>query len=200
MRDCRIRIFIAAALLCEALTSGVANSAPAVSQQRDGSLKIAGRKLTCGSVRSVLDRRLPNLGISIPAERLLVINPALLEQQPETVRLFVFSHECGHHHVGGSELEADCWAVGQGVHEGWLKKAGLAQVCRSFANAPQTLTHPSAVRRCGNLDRCFAAAEREITGTVVANAVGGIGLAAAGAAPKLLAEPRLVRIGIRRTN
>ena len=132
-----------------------ASSTSAISVRNDGSLEIAGRKVACGSVRSALDPRLGNLGISVPDRRLLVINPVRLARETETVRLFVFYHECGHHHVGGSEMQADCWAVGQGVREGWLDRSGLGQVCKSFGNAPETRTHPAAVRRCGNLDRCF---------------------------------------------
>ena len=32
----------------------------------------------------------------------------------------------------------------------------LAQVCRSFGNAPETSTHPSGASRCASLDQCFA--------------------------------------------
>jgi hypothetical protein len=113
----------------------------------------------------MLDPRLPNLGIAMPDRRLLVINPKLLSSHPKTVRLFVFQHECGHHHVGGSELSADCWAVRRGVSDGWLDRAGLAQVCRSFGGAPATATHPSAERRCRNLDMCFTRAEADKAST-----------------------------------
>ncbi|MFX8668596.1 hypothetical protein ABTM51_20785, partial [Acinetobacter baumannii] len=79
----------------------------------------AGRKVSCGrNIRTILDPQLPNLGIA--TRNLLVMNPRLLQRQPENVRLFVFHHECGHHHVGGDELGADCWAVRQGVASGWL--------------------------------------------------------------------------------
>jgi len=121
-------------------------------------MRIAARTLRCGDVRSVLDTRLHNLGISVPDAKLLLLNPMLVARQPGPVQLFVFHHECGHHHVGGSELGADCWAVQHGVEEGWLDPTGLAQICRSFGNAPASATHPSAAQRCNNLNRCFAAA------------------------------------------
>jgi hypothetical protein len=88
----------------------------------------------------------------------VILNPDMLKNQPETVRIFVFKHECGHLTVGDSELKADCYAVQQGVHEHWLDRKGLDQVCQSFDGAPETETHPSAARRCRNLDQCFAAA------------------------------------------
>jgi hypothetical protein len=145
------------------LWSPSAQPAPAaVTLQRDGAVAIGGRTMRCGNVRNRLDPQLDNLGLSIPDRSMLILNPALLSREPETVRLFVFTHECGHHHVGGSELGADCWAVKQGVREGWLNKDGLKQVCRSFGNMPETPTHPSAARRCRNLDVCFGEVTAQI--------------------------------------
>jgi hypothetical protein len=158
MRLGRLSVAAATALISWAMSSGFVGAAPPISLQPDGSLKIATRTLRCGDVRNVLDPRLLNLGISVPDAKLLVINPALVARQPGTVGLFVYHHECGHHHVGAGELAADCWAVRRGVQEGWLDRAGLAQICKSFGNAPATATHPSGSRRCSNLNRCFAAA------------------------------------------
>jgi hypothetical protein len=150
-------------LVCLVLAWGHrAEAASDISLRKDGSVEMAGRALRCGTVRSALDLRLRNLGISIPKDHLLVINPVLLRAYSDTVRLFVFYHECGHHHVGASELGADCWAVGQGVREGWLDAAGLRQVCASFGNMPETSTHPSAARRCRNLDQCFGASTESV--------------------------------------
>jgi hypothetical protein len=73
--------------------------------------------------------------------------------------MFLYLQFSGHHHVGGSELKADCWAVERGVHDGWFNAAAVADVCRSFGSAPETSTHPSATRRCRNPDRCYASAK-----------------------------------------
>ena len=147
----------AAAFMYCCLGIGGVKSASPVALETDGSIRIGARKLQCGGVRNVLDTRLPNLGISVPDAKLLVINPMLVARQPKLVRLFVFHHECGHHHVGASEFNADCWAVRRGVRDGWLNKAGLAQVCSSFGSAPATVTHPSGRQRCVNIERCFVA-------------------------------------------
>src|SRR5215510_10937246 len=172
-------------ILCSEGASAQSAASP-VSLQRDGAITMAGRALKCGSVRNVLDNRLPNLGIASPG--VLVMNPRLLTRQPQTVRLFVFYHECGHHHVGGNELKADCWAVGEGVREGWLDRKGLTQVCASFNDAPPTPTHPSGRARCGNIDRCFASAsQRQRTAAATA---------AKPASPKLTSGPTLVRPGV----
>ena len=188
---------LAAALAWASAGSGPVQSASPISLQRDGAVTIAGRVLRCGSVRNVLDPRLPNLGVAAPG--VLVLNPGLLNRQSEIVRLFVFHHECGHHHVGASELKADCWAVNEGVKAGWLDRAGLDQACRSFGNAPPTPTHPSGARRCANLDRCFAAAsatqgksqqarQQSTTATLVTASV-------TRDAPRLVSGPTLVRNG-----
>jgi hypothetical protein len=118
--------------------------------------KVVGRAVACDNVRILYDRRLPSEGAA--ARGVLILNPRLLGELPGAVRLFVFHHECGHHHVGASELKADCWAVGRGVDDGWLDRKDLKAVCGSFGGVPATSTHPSAARRCRNLDRCFATA------------------------------------------
>jgi hypothetical protein len=102
----------------------------------------------------MIDRDLPSEGGA--GDDFLILNPDMLAQQPKTVRVFVFAHECGHLTVGDSELAADCFAVNRGVREHWLDRKGLDQVCDSFEGAPATDTHPSAARRCRNLNRCFA--------------------------------------------
>jgi hypothetical protein len=191
----RLCASLAAALAWASAGGGPVQSASPISQQRDGTVTIAGRTLRCGSVRNVLDPRLPNLGVAAPG--VLVLNPGLLSRHSETVRLFVFHHECGHHHVGASELKADCWAVSEGVKQGWLDRGGLAEACRSFGNAPATSTHPSGARRCANLDRCFAAAiaahpKQQLARTPMVSA------AVTRDAPKLVSGPTLVRSGILR--
>jgi hypothetical protein len=202
MRWFRGNVAAVAAVAGCLVVANAAEAASPVSLQRDGSVEIAGRKLRCARVRNTLDPRLPNLGISIPARRLLIINPALLQRYSDTVRLFVFHHECGHHHVGGSELSADCWAVERGVREGWLAKPGLTEVCKSFGGVPATPTHPSAARRCSNLERCFASASASVARAANPEEVGKAQPPPASAAPprspsgpELVAGPTLVRKG-----
>jgi hypothetical protein len=149
-------------------------------------VQLAGRTVRCKDVRIITDRGLPSEGAEAPG--MLILNPDMLNAQPATVRLFVFHHECGHHNVGDSELQADCWAVGQGVREGWLDAKGLDQVCRSFEDAPETSTHPSGRRRCHNLDRCFASALSSQGNKTPARAIA----AAPPSGPTTSAQPRLV--------
>jgi hypothetical protein len=138
-------------------------SASAQHRNRDGSLEIAGRTVGCGGVEVTFDRKLDIEGIAESPDvegepGRIVINPRLLAAQPETVRLFVFYHECGHHKVGDGELDADCWAVTRGVRESWLDRRGLEQICQFFADEPKSPTHPAGTTRCRHMDRCFTTA------------------------------------------
>jgi hypothetical protein len=158
----------------------------------DGSLDMAGHRLSCSQVRTRIDARLPNLGAAALDRRLLLINPRLLGRERPVVQVFVFNHECGHHRVGADELSADCWAVERGVEEGWLDRNSLSAVCRSFGDAPETATHPSGRRRCASLDRCFAAAEARASPRQVA----ALKVSTRVAQPRLVTGPQLVRTGI----
>ena len=151
-------------------------------------LEIAGRTVRCGNVRILTDRHLPSEGAAAPG--VLILNPSMLSEQPATVRLFVFHHECGHHNVGDSELKADCWAVDRGVRDGWLDDKGLNAVCRSFEDAPETDTHPSGQRRCRNLDKCFATAKMATSATASASAI-----VTPSRPPRLVSGPTLVGTG-----
>ena len=155
MRSGKFAIAVALAAVVAAMVA----ASPAAAQQSEpskASLKISGREVSCEHVRVIFDRRIPSEGAA--ARGLLILNPRMLDSLPAAVRLFVFHHECGHHHVGGSELKADCWAVRRGVDDGWLDGNAVKAVCASFHDAPATPTHPSGARRCHNVDQCFATA------------------------------------------
>jgi hypothetical protein len=184
---------VVAAALCGIAAGTLAG--PAVGAERaehqKASYKIAGREVACDNVRLLFDRRLPSEGAA--ARGVLILNPRMLADLPQVVRLFVFHHECGHQHVGGSELKADCWAVTRGVDDGWLDSKGLKSVCDSFEDAPETPTHPSGKRRCRNIDQCFASAvaARNHRQSVAATAAGK----PAPKEPELVSAPKLISNG-----
>ena len=132
----------------------LAHLSSGVDLRRNGELLIAGRALRCGRMRNVLDPELPSLGSAGPG--VVVLNPYLLNNETDVVRLFVFHHECGHHNVGRNEIGADCWAVKQGVSQGWFNTQALERVCGSFGNSKASATHPSGASRCASLRQCFA--------------------------------------------
>ena len=186
---------LAATLALGAGLFGAAPAADAQSANRTAAIEIAGRSWRCGNVPIVMDRRFPSIaaaeiGMGPQGAGRLILNPNLMADETETVRVFIFHHECGHTRVGGSELGADCWAVGEGVRGGWLNRANLREVCRSFADMPETSTHPSGARRCRNLDQCFAAAQAAQT-PAVASAIPPASIKTTPAAPR----PQLVRTG-----
>jgi hypothetical protein len=179
----------------QSATPAPAPKLPAIAKQKDGTLLIAGRSLRCGDNRHVLDRGLPNLGLAAPG--VLVLNPRELNRLSDTVRLFVYHHECGHHKVGGSELGADCWAVKQGVRDGWLTRDGLGPICRSFGDGPATSTHPSGATRCASLNRCFTTAVAALAKEkATADAKPTPSTPVADTKPKLVQEPILKRSGM----
>jgi hypothetical protein len=153
-----LRSVLAAPVACAVLSAGIYTlPIPVKAEQWIGrSVTLGGRKVQCNNAEIMVDRTLPSEGGA--GDDFVILNPDMLKNQPETVRIFVFKHECGHLTVGDSELKADCFAVQQGVREHWLDRKGLDQVCQSFDGAPETDTHPSADRRCRNLDQCYAAA------------------------------------------
>jgi hypothetical protein len=160
-----LRSLLAAPILCAALSAGVSTiSAPARAEEWIGrSVTLGGRTVQCHHAQIMIDRELPSEGGA--GDDFVILNPDMLKEQPKTVRIFVFNHECGHLTVGDSELKADCYAVGRGVQEHWLDRKGLDQVCQSFDGAPETSTHPSAARRCRNLDKCYAKALANLAAT-----------------------------------
>ena len=206
-----VSLFIAAGVGVLTATGAAAQAARVGA---DGSFEVAGRRMTCDNVRTRMDRDLPNLGVAVPAQRLLLINPVLIGRQPSIVQMFVYAHECGHHRVGASELGADCWAVNRGVADGWLSRTSLHQICKSFGGRPATATHPSAQSRCVALDRCFGTAMARHAPTIakpvqtaapapspdrgsrplVAKSKGG-GTAEAAGEPTIVSQPRLLWSG-----
>ena len=187
-------LFGAAALCLAAASLAVppANAQQRTNQRadvRNASYTVSGRQVSCETIRVLFDRRLPSEGAA--TRDLLILNPRLLAQLPEIVRLFVFHHECGHHHVGASELKADCWAVQRGVDGGWLDGKSLKAICASFHGAPATPTHPSGASRCRNIDQCFATAvaarDRKQATQAAAQQTP--------AEPKLVSEPKLISNG-----
>ena len=192
MRLCHVGSRIAVLCLLLILGFGI-SSTSAMVLRRDGTLNVAGHALRCGTMRNVLDPRLPGLGLAAPG--VVVFNPRLINRQSNTVRLFVFYHECGHHHVGGSETGADCWAAKQGVRQGWLKREALTDVCRSFGNGPATSTHPAGAVRCSSLQQCFTTAVAEQERRSKQAAKTSVPPATDAAAPALVSGPSLVHDG-----
>lgn len=118
-------------------------------------MEVDGRQLVCKNALVTINKDVDKVGLTVVRPPHIVLNTQILSRYSPQVRRFVFLHECGHVHVGGNELAADCWGLQQGLKEGSLNEQSLDAICKSWGNAPATDTHPSAKRRCANLHRCF---------------------------------------------
>src|SRR5262245_38331688 len=123
--------------------------------KRSPAMDIDGRQLVCKNALVTIKNDIGNLGLTVLKPPHIVLNTQILSRYSPQVRRFVFLHECGHVHVGGNELAADCWGLQQGLKEGSLTEQSLDPICKSWGNAPATNTHPSAKQRCADLYRCF---------------------------------------------
>lgn len=95
-------------------------------------------------------------GYYIPGLKLIIMNMAVLQAYSDSVRKFIFAHECAHADpaVGQDEAQADCAAVKRGVHEGWLGRPEVIQVCAHLARFPADATHAPIHVRCGAIRQC----------------------------------------------
>ncbi|MGF1650832.1 MAG: hypothetical protein ACFCUN_10305 [Hyphomicrobiaceae bacterium] len=118
-----------------------------------GDLVIDNVRMHCGRRPTVLDGKLDDYGAAFPG--FVILNPRLLARVSTPVKLWIFSHECGHQFRGPDESLADCFAVQRGRRQGWLTEAGLRQVCDFIRPAPGSMMHPSGPERCERMIACF---------------------------------------------
>jgi len=74
---------------------------------------------------------------------------------PTAVKLWIYSHECGHLFGGPAENKADCFAVRRGRLDGWLTPQGLDEVCSFISAARPDAAHVSGPDRCSLMRECF---------------------------------------------
>lgn len=122
-----------------------------------GQLVLDGHRMICGNRATVLD---PNLNdyAAAPYPQFVILNMPLIAKVPTAVKLWIYSHECGHLFVGPDENKADCFAVRRGRTEGWLNAQGLDQVCRFISAARPDAAHFSGPERCNLMRECFRGA------------------------------------------
>ena len=118
-----------------------------------GQLKLDGHRLICGRRPTVLDPSLDDYGAAYPG--FLILNPRLISQVPTPVKLWIFSHECGHQFRGPSEELADCFAVQRGRRQRWLTTDGLNEICKFIRPAKGSVMHFAGPRRCAAMRQCF---------------------------------------------
>ena len=119
-----------------------------------GGLVLDGNRLICGRRPTVLDPSLDDYGAAYPG--FLILNPKLITRVPTAVKLWIYSHECGHQFRGPSEELADCFAVQRGRRQGWLTTDGLEQICKFIRPAKRSSMHFSGPERCEFMRQCYA--------------------------------------------
>ena len=101
--------------------------------KRASATEIDGRQLACKNALVTIDNDVDKLGLTRVRPPHIILNTQILSRYSPEVRRFVFLHECGHFHVGGNEIAADCWGLQQGLKEGSLTEQSLDLICKSWA-------------------------------------------------------------------
>ena len=143
------------ALLLALVVAGLEPQAVAIEKDRlvpAGRLVIEGRRLSCGSTKTLL-RDFEGFAVS---STVIMLNMQALNPLPRQVQWLIYYHECGHILLGQSETAADCYAVKRARREGWLNDRALDDVCAVFNIAGHGPVHPDPQARCDQLRQCLA--------------------------------------------
>ena len=160
-------VFAAALVLAPFLASTVAAGAQTFSDNdrllKPGQFAVGPYSPRCGDIPTLLAEDLPVGGAALTAPgdrgmvRLIVINPKNLRRTTVETRMFVYTHECGHHVFGPSEVVADCYASMRGRREGWLTEKRLDRTCRNrYIGHRSSERYPPGTLRCRIQRYCFA--------------------------------------------
>ena len=118
-----------------------------------GELVLDGHRMSCGSWATVLDPNLDDYAKSYP--HIVILNMPYVTKVPTAVKLWIYSHECGHLFGGPDENKADCFAVRRGLAAGWLNPQGLEQVCSFISAGRPDAMHTSGPERCELMRQCY---------------------------------------------
>lgn len=118
-----------------------------------GEFVIDGHRMVCGTRPTVVDNQLDDYGAAYPG--FLIMNEKLLSRLSTPVKMWIYSHECGHQFRGPDEETADCFAVQRGRRQQWLKPEGVEEICRFIAPAKGDSMHFAGSYRCESMRQCF---------------------------------------------
>jgi len=111
-----------------------------------GGLKIDGVSVNCGTRPTVLNPNFDSWGGAFPG--FLILNTKKIEGLSTQVKLYIYSHECGHQFIGADETKADLFAIRRGVKWGWLDAEGMEEICTFISQLKGDAVHPPGTKRC----------------------------------------------------
>jgi hypothetical protein len=124
-----------------------------------GMLKIDGKSVNCGTRPTVLNPNFNSWAGAFPG--FMILNTKKLDGLSTPVKLFLYSHECGHQFVGVDEVKADFFAIRRGMRLGWLNARGMKDICTFISKLKATAAHPPGPARCEMMRKYY---ERLIKG------------------------------------
>jgi hypothetical protein len=119
-----------------------------------GNLKVDGRTVNCGKRPTVLNSYFDSWGGAFPG--FLILNTKKINGLSTAVKLYVYSHECGHQFEGPDETKADLFAIERGVKRGWLDAAGMEEICTFISTVKGDSVHPPGPARCETMRKHYA--------------------------------------------
>lgn len=118
-----------------------------------GALKLDGRAVNCGKRPTVLNPNFDSWGGAFPG--FLILNNKKIGDLTTQVKLYIYSHECGHQFVGADETEADLFAIRRGVKWRWLDAQGMEDICTFISQLKGDSVHPPGPQRCETMRKYY---------------------------------------------
>jgi hypothetical protein len=118
-----------------------------------GALKIDGKSVNCGKRPTVMNPNFDSWGGAFPG--FLILNAKKISGLSTQVKLYVYSHECGHQFIGADETKADLFAIRRGVKYGWLDAEGLEDICTFISQLKGDAVHPPGPQRCETMRKYY---------------------------------------------
>jgi hypothetical protein len=118
-----------------------------------GALKIDGKAVNCGKRPTVMTSNFDSWGGAFPG--FLILNTKKIQGLSTQVKLYIYSHECGHQFVGADETQADLFAIRRGVKWGWLDAQGMEDICTFISRLKGDSAHPPGPERCETMRKYY---------------------------------------------
>jgi len=118
-----------------------------------GSLKIDGKSVSCGKRPTVTNPNFDSWGGAFPG--FLILNNKKIDGLSTQVKLYIYSHECGHQFEGPDETKADLFAIRRGVKWGWLDAQGMEDICTFISKLKGDAVHPPGPQRCETMRKYY---------------------------------------------